>query len=144
MTSLAPVSAKLEKLIPMLSSDRDGEVVAAVRAIGRTLQSAGADWHDLAKAVRGLPRAAPCADQPKRQPRPRHTSSAPPTWESMKRGARLKWIDLLLRSGRLTEWEANFAASLRQKAANDCPISERQAGVLDSLISAAWFMGVRP
>jgi hypothetical protein len=39
---------RLTKLLLMLSSDRDGEVVAAVRAIDRTLKDAGADWHDFA------------------------------------------------------------------------------------------------
>lgn len=38
----------LKSLLLMLSSDRDGEVVAAARAVGRALKSAGADWHDLA------------------------------------------------------------------------------------------------
>ena len=39
---------KLKKLIPMLASDKDGEVIAAVGAIKRTLQSNGSDFHDLA------------------------------------------------------------------------------------------------
>src|SRR6266853_2908868 len=38
---------KLKKLIPMLASDKDGEVIAAVGAIKRTLQSGGSDFHDL-------------------------------------------------------------------------------------------------
>jgi hypothetical protein len=39
---------KLRKLLLMLSSNQDGEVISAARAIGRALQSANADWHDLA------------------------------------------------------------------------------------------------
>jgi|SRR5882672_4266419 len=39
---------KLKKLIPMLASDKDGEVMAAVGAIKRTLQSNESDFHDLA------------------------------------------------------------------------------------------------
>lgn len=42
---------RLSKLIPMLSSDKQGEVIATVAAIGRTLQSAGFDWHDLARNI---------------------------------------------------------------------------------------------
>jgi hypothetical protein len=42
---------KLHKLILLLSSDVDGEVLGAARAIGRTLQTAGRDWHDLADAL---------------------------------------------------------------------------------------------
>ena len=51
MNLLAPVADKLGKLIRMLSSDRDGEVVAAAHAIKRTLQSAGADVHTLAGLI---------------------------------------------------------------------------------------------
>lgn len=36
------------KLIVMLSSDNDGEVVSAARAIGRKLKADGKDWHWLA------------------------------------------------------------------------------------------------
>jgi hypothetical protein len=44
---------KLEKLLKMLSSDRDGEVLAAARAIQRTLSGAGADIHELAARIKG-------------------------------------------------------------------------------------------
>jgi hypothetical protein len=46
-----PLADKLAKMLPMLSSDRDGEVLATVRAIGRTLRAGGIDWHTLAKAI---------------------------------------------------------------------------------------------
>ena len=39
---------RLPNLIRRLSSNHDGEVVATVRAIERTLQAEGCDWHDLA------------------------------------------------------------------------------------------------
>ncbi len=39
---------RLKKLIPMLASDQDGEKLATVGAIIRTLQSNGSDLHDLA------------------------------------------------------------------------------------------------
>jgi len=42
---------KLAKLVLMLSSDRDGEVVAAARAIGRSLRAVGTDWHELARKL---------------------------------------------------------------------------------------------
>ncbi|QCL72141.1 MULTISPECIES: hypothetical protein [Agrobacterium] len=42
---------KLGKLLPMLSSNHAGEVVAAVSAIGRTLCGAGLGWHDLTAAL---------------------------------------------------------------------------------------------
>lgn len=51
--SLNDAAPKLKKLIPLLSSDQDGEVVAAVRALGRTLKAAGSDFHTLAEAMTG-------------------------------------------------------------------------------------------
>ena len=51
MSALAPIADKLGKLIPLLGSPVDGEALSAVRAIDRTLKSAGRDWHDLASAL---------------------------------------------------------------------------------------------
>ena len=45
------LAVQLAKLIPRLASDHDGEIVATVKAIGRTLKSAGSDFHALAAAV---------------------------------------------------------------------------------------------
>jgi len=49
--ALTTVAPRLRKLVLMLSSDHDGEVIGAARAIGRALKDAGADWHDLVKAL---------------------------------------------------------------------------------------------
>ena len=51
MNALTPIGDKIAILIPRLASDKDGEVVATVRAIGRQLQKAGSDWHDLASRL---------------------------------------------------------------------------------------------
>ena len=56
------VAHKLALLIPMLGSDRIGEVQATVAAIKRTLESASLDLHDLAAAIERLP------SSPSRQP----------------------------------------------------------------------------
>jgi hypothetical protein len=53
MSTLAPIADRLAKLVRMLTSDRDGEVVAAARSINRTLKSAGLDIHALAAAIEG-------------------------------------------------------------------------------------------
>jgi hypothetical protein len=44
---------KIQKLLKLLSSNNDGEVVAAARAILRTLHAEGADIHALAERVEG-------------------------------------------------------------------------------------------
>jgi hypothetical protein len=48
---LAPVADRLGKLLRLLSSDRDGEVISAARAIVRTLGGAGLDIHALAESL---------------------------------------------------------------------------------------------
>jgi hypothetical protein len=51
MNALVPIAGKVAKLIRLLASDRDGEVLSAVAALRRALESAGSDLHELAKAV---------------------------------------------------------------------------------------------
>lgn len=46
--------ARLTKLMLMLSSDHDGEVVAAARAVGKCLRDAGNDWHWFAARLRDV------------------------------------------------------------------------------------------
>jgi len=42
---------KLAKIIPRLATEHEGEVVATVGAINRTLAAAGLDWHVVAKII---------------------------------------------------------------------------------------------
>jgi hypothetical protein len=51
VADLAPIASRLATFIRLLASDKDGEVVAAARALIRTLQSVGADIHGLAEHV---------------------------------------------------------------------------------------------
>ena len=51
MTVLALIAPKLAALIPLLGSDKPGEVAATAAAITRQLAKAGADWHDLADTL---------------------------------------------------------------------------------------------
>jgi hypothetical protein len=50
---------RVAKLFPRLASNFDGEVVAVARAIQRTLQADGADFHDLMVRLLPAPRLAP-------------------------------------------------------------------------------------
>jgi hypothetical protein len=52
MSNLATLTLRLGKIIPLLGSDRDGEVIGAARAIDRLLKSVGRDWHDVAALLR--------------------------------------------------------------------------------------------
>jgi hypothetical protein len=49
--ALAPIAEKLRPLIRLLSSDQPGEVVAAARALNRTLKNAKLDIHTLADSI---------------------------------------------------------------------------------------------
>lgn len=51
MTDLAPIAPKLANLLRRLASNQDGEVVATVHALLRTLNSIGADIHDVAARI---------------------------------------------------------------------------------------------
>jgi hypothetical protein len=53
MNSLDRIADKLRKLICLLSSDNDGEVLGAVHAIRRTLGAEGLDLHALADGING-------------------------------------------------------------------------------------------
>jgi hypothetical protein len=59
--ALAVVAPRLGQLIRLLGSDRDGEVVAAARALKRTLATAGQDFHDLAVGIERLAAGAQTA-----------------------------------------------------------------------------------
>jgi hypothetical protein len=48
---------RIQKLIKLLSSDNDGEALAAVHALKRVLAQEGTDIHELAKRVEGLSEA---------------------------------------------------------------------------------------
>jgi hypothetical protein len=58
IASLAQIAPRLKKLLLMLSSERDGEVVNAARLINTTLRGADADWHDLVAGLLTPARAA--------------------------------------------------------------------------------------
>lgn len=51
MTAPVPVSQRLAKIVPLLASDKDGEVLSAARSILRVAAAAGCDVHCLATKV---------------------------------------------------------------------------------------------
>ena len=48
---LAPIADKLKRCVRLLSSDVDGEVIAAARALNRTLKKSNLDIHALADSI---------------------------------------------------------------------------------------------
>ncbi|MGU3536852.1 hypothetical protein [Methylobacterium sp. A54F] len=51
MNARTPFPARVRLLIPLLASKHVGEVVGTAGALGRTLEGAGLDYHDLAAAI---------------------------------------------------------------------------------------------
>jgi len=49
--ALAPIADRVRQLIRLLSSDADGEVLGAARALNRTLKNAKLDIHALADSI---------------------------------------------------------------------------------------------
>ena len=119
MSALAPIAPKLAKLIPLLSSDKDGEVVATARAIERTLRAEGFDWHDLANAVTRQPEARIIYIKP---PEPE-----PGDWCELAR-----WC-LDHDDDRLNEKESSFVSDMASRLICGGEPSERQAAWLRSI-----------
>ena len=93
-TALTTIAPKLGKLIPLLASDKPGEVVATAAAITRTLKQAGADWHDLVKA---LGRAEPPG-----------TRSSRCAGAISRTSEHAGWLAEMRVSRRLSPWEQRF------------------------------------
>ncbi|MCJ2093122.1 hypothetical protein MKK67_11530 [Methylobacterium sp. J-072] len=51
MTMPRPIPASVRTLLPLCGAENDHEALGACRGVGRKLQAAGLDWHDLAAAI---------------------------------------------------------------------------------------------
>jgi hypothetical protein len=108
------------KLIRLLGSNRDGEVLAAARALDQTLRSAGFDWHDLADVAERclLLRSATTSIA-------RSSSSARPPWQEL--------AEECLRHGgySLKRSEIDFLSSMSGWPTSP---SDRQLAWLDAIV----------
>ena len=108
---------KLSLLIPRLGSDSEGEIVATVLAIGRTLAASGLDFHDLTER---LTRST--------NPRPAHFPGPnPETFEDMTAEQYLYAVDLLLEHGSwINEKEHDFLENMQAWTVKGFRPSEKQ------------------
>jgi hypothetical protein len=102
-------SDKLAKLVRLLSSDKDGEVLAAAAAIRRTLAAEGSDIHALADAL---------CRRPPPPPAPREDD-----WHSMA-------CECQAHSERLSEREQGFVDDMVEWTAFREPTEKQQAWLL--------------
>jgi hypothetical protein len=115
MNALAPhIATKVARLVAMLSTDHDSEALAAVRALGRTLDSAGYDFNDLAAVIE--------ASQPAiRRPQ---EASGPYINDAIKA---LQCCD------RLSAWEISFLNDLAQRLWDGRGVSQHQAAKVQEI-----------
>lgn len=122
MTVALPVES-LRKLVPLLASDHDGEVVNAARAIGRALKAAKCDWHDLTRSMTEVREKIVVKtevvyrdvyrERPAPQPvRPKEESDAE------QRNAVLRMAPKLIESGKLSAEQHNFVTRIYHQAMN--------------------------
>jgi hypothetical protein len=131
----------------MLGSSNDGEALNAARAIGRTLRSAGRDFHDLASALEAGDEApyvrVVYRDRPQ-QPAARDPL-LPPTWNDMGRAQQIAMIDAILRASNATPWETEFLSDIRaQHYLRGIQLRPKQMTAMNAIFAAAWMKGVRP
>jgi hypothetical protein len=125
--------AILQKLVPLLASDNDGEVVATVHAIRRALKAAGLDLHDLAKHL--FAPAASGGHRQRQQQRQQSSHRPEPDPELMRA---LRRINAALAEGlRLSEWEAGFFADINPRVRAGYTLTAKQREAFDRLAALA-------
>ncbi|WP_152048242.1 hypothetical protein [Aureimonas psammosilenae] len=139
MTTLNAITiAKVAKLLPMLTSDKDGEVIATARAVVRVLAKEGATVHDIAAKLEAQPterivyrdrvvyRDVPKAEPKKRKPRKAKAPKATPPPSEPERDPNNDYTitsrDItrdglsVLEAGGLTANEESFIESIMRQA----------------------------
>jgi hypothetical protein len=106
---------KLAKLVRLLSSDKDGEVLAAASAIKRTLAAEGSDIHALADAL--------CRPQQRQESRRPPSPPREDDWHGMA-------CECQARSYRLSEREQGFIDDMVDWTAFREPTEKQQAWLL--------------
>jgi hypothetical protein len=110
----------ISKLIPRLASDHDGDVLATVAAIRRTLAANGSDLHDLARLVACTPRTA--------RTNQNHGRDLDP----------LAMARVCLNSGVLyTDRALKFLTDVEHLGRRGCPLSSKQLEWLTALYARA-------
>jgi hypothetical protein len=99
---------RLEKLVRLLSSDKDGEVLAATAAIRRVLATEGLDIHSLADA---LCRPEPAAPHAEAKSQSASASADDADWHSVA-------SECDARSDRLTVREQEFVSDSAQSGSS--------------------------
>ena len=129
------IRERIAKLIRMLSSASDGEIIAAARAISRALVNEGADIHDLAALVRGASPAAvhnPGATRSQRSAAPAKRKSA--RFDSLTKNVWLVSCAICVQhASKLSASELAFIRSLEERLKSERPCTFSEIKKLDRI-----------
>lgn len=125
---------RIAKILTRLDSDHDGEALAAVYALRRTLSSAGMSFVDLGHALR-LPRDEAVEPQAAATTNPEPTPAAGFDPDAATDRERRCWVSRLIAPpSPLTPWEAKFVTGCADQIDGGRPLSVRQR----ELFSTIW------
>lgn len=154
--------AKLGKVIPRLASDHDGEILATVAAIRRTLEGVGHDLNDLGKHIaESNPFAAiglepgwpytPSRPSPQAKPTPPAKPAKPaqprvPTFWTLSHFARCEWLDRFVSSPLIAHLAPAKRAAfdeLRAKIVRRPQeiLSRKETRMFNDFVAATWALG---
>jgi hypothetical protein len=131
------LSDRLSKLLPLLASDKEGEVLATVRAIRAALLGEGLDLHDLATSIAGAEVVA--------NPRAPQIAAAP-TWDHLTHQERHAWMKVLLNDQCLGKLERERLGDLEAILRTGCyhKVHWRRVRLFDERLASAHARGMRP
>jgi hypothetical protein len=122
MTALVSIPTRIPMLIRLLASDSDGEVVAAARALRRTLCGVGLDMNDLADCLK-IPSEPSQANRPC-------------VWSRMTIQQQVQFLEMALRGELFSRWERGFAQSVSEQLRAGRRLSPKQDAVCQRLYLA--------
>jgi hypothetical protein len=117
----------------MLSSDSEGEQLATIAAIKRTLAREGLSVHDLANAIG---RTNNCVAK--------SMSGANPIWAMLPTGSKLAWLAVVADIAGPGSWPDSFASTVRRRIIGGLSLTPAQAAKSQELILEAWQKGAHP
>lgn len=122
-----PIPQKALSLIPILGSDKDGEVVATARALVRVLKANDLDFHDVVAAL------STAGEQAESMPASKWMDVKDSSfYHPLREQIELVW-DLICCS-ELSEWELEFTKSVYDRLTeHNRPLSEKQAKKIDQI-----------
>ena len=142
----ARIVPRLRQLILMLSSDHDGEVTNAARAIGRLLAKVGLTYHEFAGAIGTSAKSVQGQCPPEAwedyEPEP---ELEPPTAGTLGRPQQLAWMKLALQLLQLDGDDKAMVSDIVGKLSlfRSYCLNREQTKVFNRIVARAWRVGRR-